>query len=83
MIPLLRGIKPKHNEDFYCLNCFLLFRTEKNLKKHYKACKNHDYFCVEMPREVNKILKYNHGQKSMTVPFITDAEFLPEKMNTC
>ena len=27
-----------------------------------------------MPNEDNKILKYNHGEKSMTVPFIIYAD---------
>ena len=33
----------------------------------------------------NKILKYNHGEKSMKVPFIiyADLESLLEKRNTC
>ena len=38
-----------------------------------------------MPKKDNKTLKYNHGEKSMKVPFIIYAEldFLLEKMNTC
>ena len=38
-----------------------------------------------MAKEDNKILKYNHGEKSMTVSFIIYAalESLLEKMNTC
>ena len=38
-----------------------------------------------MPNEDNKILKYNHGEKSMKAPFIiyADLESLLEKMNTC
>ena len=38
-----------------------------------------------MPEEDNKILKCNHGEKSMKVPFIVFAglESLLEKMNTC
>ena len=38
-----------------------------------------------MPKEENKILKYNHGEKSMKVPFIdyADLEPLLEKMSTC
>ena len=38
-----------------------------------------------MPKEDNKILKYNHGENSMQVPFIiyADLEFLLEKMSTC
>ena len=38
-----------------------------------------------MPEEDNKILKYNHGEKSIKVPFTiyADLEFLLKKMNTC
>ena len=35
---LLRGITFNNNRDFYCLNCFHSFRTEKKLKKHKNAC---------------------------------------------
>ena len=38
-----------------------------------------------MPKDDNKVLKYNHGEKSMRVLFIiyADLESLLEKMNTC
>ena len=36
---LFRGIKSKHNKDFYCLNCFHSFRTENKRKKHENVCK--------------------------------------------
>ena len=38
-----------------------------------------------MPEENNKVLKYNHGEKSKKVPFIiyADLESLLEKMSTC
>ena len=38
-----------------------------------------------MPEEDNKILKYNHVEKSMRAPFViyADLERLPEKMSTC
>ena len=38
-----------------------------------------------MPKKDNKILKYNHGEKCMKVPFIihADLEFLLEKISTC
>ena len=38
-----------------------------------------------MPKEHNKILKYNHGEKSMKAPFAihADLECSPEKMSTC
>ena len=38
-----------------------------------------------MPTKDNNIIKHNHGEKSMKVPFIiyTDLECLFEKMSTC
>ena len=38
-----------------------------------------------MPKEDNKLLKYNHGEKSIKVPSIiyADLEPLLEKINTC
>ena len=81
---LLRRIKSKHNGVFYCINCFHSFRTKNKRKKHQKVCESHDYCYVEMPEEGNKILKYNHGKKSMKVPFIIYAdESLLGIMNTC
>ena len=54
---LLRRISSKHEGDFYCLNSFQSYSTEKNFKKHYNVCKNHDYCFSEMPKIDNKILK--------------------------
>ena len=84
MSALLRGITSKHNGDFYCLNSLHSFRTENKLKKHRNVCEDHDYCYVEMPEEGNKILKYNHEEKSMKVPFFiyADLESLLEKMIT-
>ena len=67
---------------------FKLFRaytTKNKLESHKKVCENHDYCCVEMPNEDDKILKYNHGEKSVKLPFIiyADLESLLEKMSTC
>ena len=85
MSALFRGITSKHEGDFYYLNCFKSYTTENKLKKHKKVCEDHDYCYVEMPKEYNKILKYNEGEKSMTVLFIfyADLECLIEKVNTC
>ena len=92
---LLRGITSNHNGDFYwdfnCLifnwdfNCFHLYRAENKTKKHENVSKNHNYCYVKMPNEDNKILKYNHGEKSMKVSFIIYADLKPwlEKMSTC
>ena len=67
---LFRRITTKHEGNFYCLNFFQLYTTENKLKKHKIVCENHDYCYVEMPEKDNKILKYNQGEKSMTVLFI-------------
>ena len=82
---LLRGITSKNNVDFYCLNCLHSYRIENMLKKHMSVFKSHDYCYVEMPKEDNKILKYNHGEKPMKVLFIiyADLESLLEKVNIC
>ena len=79
---LLRGVTSNNNGDFFCLNCFRAYTTENKLETHKKVCKNHDYGYVEMPKEDNKILKYNQGEKA---PFIiyADLECLLEKINTC
>ena len=67
---LLKGITSTHEKDFYCLNCFHSYRTKHKL---------------ELPTKDNNIIKYNHGETSMKVPFIiyADLECLLEKMNTC
>ena len=82
---LLRVITSNHNGDFYCLNRFRAYTTENKLENHKKLCENHDYCCIQMPNEDNKILQYNHGEKSMRAPFIiyADLESLLEKMDTC
>ena len=82
---LFRGITSKHVRDFYCLNCFNSFRTEKALKHHQSVNRDHDYYYVEMPDKYNNILKYNPGEKSMKIPFIIygDLECLLKRMSTC
>ena len=82
---LFRGITCNNNGNLYCLNCFQSYNRENKLKKHKKLCENHDCCHVEMFEEDNKILKYNHGEKSMNVPFTlyADLQSSLEKMNTC
>ena len=82
---LFRGIAGNNNGDFYYLICFQSYTTENKLKKHEKVCENHDYCYAEIPEKDNKILRYNHGEKSMKVLFIiyADLESVYEKVNTC
>ena len=56
--------KKARNGDFCCINCFHSF------KKHKNICENHDYCYVEMPKEDNKILKYNRGEKKFHLLFM-------------
>ena len=81
-IGLLTGITSNHKEDFYCLNCFHSYRTNK-LEAHKKICENRDYCRVEMHTKDNNAIKYN--QKSIKLPFVVyaDLERLLEKMSTC
>ena len=81
---LFRGITTNHVGDFYCLNCFHSYTTRQKLERHQKICKDHDFYHVQMPDEDNKILKYNHGEKSLKVPFVIyeDLECLLEKIDT-
>ena len=81
---LLRGITSNHHGDFYCLNCFHSYRTLNKLKKHERVCNNHDYCCVDIPREHEKI-KHLPAEKSLKDPFIVyaDLECLLKKMLSC
>ena len=80
-----REITSNHNGDFYCLNCFHSYMTKNKLKKHERVWNDQDYCHVEMPKEYNKILKYNHGEKSLKAQFMiyADLECLLEKMHLC
>ena len=82
---LLRRITSNHNGDFYCLNCFHPYTTEKKLRKHERICNDHKFYHLKMPDEDNKILKYIPGEKSLKVPFTiyADLECLLRKINTC
>ena len=84
---LLWEITSNNNGDFYFINYLRSFKTENSfyslcsLLSIYNVFKNHDYCYAEIPKEGNEILKYNHGEKSMKVPFIiyVDLESLLKK----
>ena len=82
---LLKGISSNHVGDFYHLICFHSYSRKNKLKKHEKVCNNHDYCYVEIPDKDNKILTYNHGEKSLKALAIiyADLECLLEKMHSC
>ena len=82
---LLRGITSNHYGDYYCLNCFHSYRTEKKLNFQKKVCENHEYCSIEMPSNSNNLIRYNQGDKSLKLPFIiyADLECLLKKISTC
>ena len=69
LLELLRGITPKNNSGFYCLNCLHSFRTKNKLKSHKEVWKNKDLCNIITSSEDTKMLEFN--QK---VPFIIYAE---------
>ena len=40
---LMEGISSSTHGDFYCLVCFISFRTESTLKNHVDLCKNNKF----------------------------------------
>ena len=72
-----------HDGYFYCLNFFHSYSTKNELKNHERICNYQDYCYVEMPNKYNKVFKYNHGEKSLKVPFMiyADVECLLQKMH--
>ena len=82
---MLQGNSSNHEGDFYCLNCFNSYTTKNKLKEHEEICNNHDSCRIEMPKWVEKILKYNPGEKSLKAPFTVylDLECLLKKEQFC
>ena len=72
---LLIGITSNNDGDFYSLNFFHSYSTKEKLKKHKNVCENHDYCYVEMPKEDNKMVKCNHGEKSLKVYYLLFLKF--------
>ena len=70
-----QGNSSNHEGDFYYLNCFNSYTTKNKLKEHEEICYNHDSCHIEMPKWMEKILKYNHGEKSLKAPFAIYLDF--------
>ena len=59
---LLKRIKSKISDDFYCLSCLHSFRIKNKLESHKKHVR--DFSNVILPSEDTKILEFNQYQKS-------------------
>ena len=55
---IIRGIKSKHQGDFYCLNSFHSFATENKCESHKNLYENNNFCNVAMPSE-DDILEFN------------------------
>ena len=62
---LLRGVKPTHNGDFYCSNCFHSYRTSNKLKNLEQLCKNHDFCNFKLPNEKSKYISSTSGKNTL------------------
>ena len=82
---LLQGYSSNHRGDLYCLNCFNSCTSKNKLKEREEICNNHDSCHREMPKWVEKILKYNPGEKSLKALFAIylDLECLSKKEQPC
>ena len=69
---LLQGNSSNHEGDFYCSNCFNSYTTKNSCH-------------IETPKWVEKISKYNPGEKSLKAPFVIylDLECLLKKEQSC
>ena len=72
---LLRVILSKHDGDFYCLNCFHLFRTKNKLESHKKVCENKEFCNVVYAQ-------YCKSDKAQFIIY-ADLESLMEKIDGC
>ena len=83
---LFQGKSSSHDEDFYCLNYHnsYIYISKNKLKEHEEICNNHDNYSIEMPKQVERILKYNPGEK-LKAPFAIylDLECLLKKGQSC
>ena len=82
---LFRGITSNNHGDFNCSDYLHSFRTDNALTKHERLYDNNNYRHVEMRTGDNNKLKYNHGEKSLKVPFAiyADLECLLIKQQSC
>ena len=65
---LLAKKSSNHDGDFYCLNCFNSYTSKIKLKEHEEICNNHDSCHIEMSKWVERISKYNPGEKLLKAP---------------
>ena len=72
---LLSSQVPKgKRKEYFCLNCFNPFPSEKSLNKHKEYCNEHKAVKKKLPEE-GKMLKFKNYHRREKVPFIVYADF--------
>ena len=66
---LLRGLISTHNGDYYCLNCFHLYRTAKKLNEHEDLRVKNNYCLIKMPEEDKKYITSTPGKRHIKKSF--------------
>ena len=77
----LQGSLSNHEGDIYCLKCFNSYASKNKRKEYEEICNNHNSCRIEMSKWVEKILKYNPGEKLLKAPFAIYLECLLKKCN--
>ena len=82
---LLRDVTSKHHGDFYCLNCFHSYRTEKKLNEHEDLCIKNAFGAIKMPEEKHKYISSTPDKNTLKNHFIIypDLECLLHPLSTC
>lgn len=70
----LHSITSNYNDDIYCMNCLLSFRTRNKLKLHENVSKNQNHCNIQMLEARNEILKFNQNHQSIKILFIIYAD---------
>ena len=71
-------------KEYFCLNCFNPFPSEKSLNKHKEYCNYHKAVKIKLPEE-GTMLKFKNYYRREKVPFIVYADFecFIEQIQSC
>ena len=77
----------KHEESqHFCMYCLQCLKSESILEKHTNNCLIiNDKHAINMPKDGEKILKFNNFHKQQAVPFVICADFeaITKKVQGC
>ena len=82
---LMRDILSDSHENYYCFECFHLFRCKSTLENHTQLCKDNTFCKVNLPIQGENIKEHKFGSKTLTIKDImyVDLECILVNYNTC